>query len=293
MQITVENKGELLRNMSISVPAAEIEEIYNAQLGQLGRTVKVQGFRPGKVPVAVIKQRYGQQVLKDITGEIIAKSMDEAFAKEKLTPAGEPKVHAANMPELGKDYSYSLEFEVYPDVTPKGYEKLKINRAKATPNDKMVNDVLTRLASGSRSYTEKKGKAAKDDRLTIDAEGFLAADNSAIAGSKLNNHRVVVGSGSLIPGFEDALVGLQAGDEKTFDITFPTPYHSKDLEGKAAQFKVKIHTVEKAEEATIDDTFAKNFGMDSLDALKQKITEQLQSDIENASEMKMKKGKFR
>lgn len=292
MQVTVENKGELLRQMNVTVPAAEIETIFNERLAAVGKTVKVQGFREGKVPSAIVKQRYGTQVLQDITSEVIGKSMDEAFQKEKLAPAGEPKIENAGLPEIGKDFSYDITFEIYPEIEPKKYSGIKVERPTSEVSDKMVDDVLERLASGNKSFAEKKGKAATGDRVTMDAQGFLAKDDSEIPGSNLNNHKAVIGSNMLIPGFEEELVGLKAGDEKSFDIVFPANYHSKDLEGAEAKFTVKVSMVEKAEEVAIDDTFAKNFGADSIKDLKAKVSDQLKNDIEHASEMKLKKEMF-
>lgn len=291
MDISVENTGDLSRKMQITVPAADIETLANERLEYLQKTVKMAGFRAGKVPMDVVKKNHGAQVLSEITESVISNSLAKAFTEKDIRPAGQPHMGPeAGLPELGKDYTFTVTFEIYPEVTLPDFSKIKVTKEMAKPDEKMVNDLLDRLAGSRMSFSEKKGAAADGDRVIIDAEGFVGED--AFEGGNLKSFQVVLGAGQMIPGFEDGLKDKKAGDKFDLTVTFPAEYHSKDLAGKDAVFKTEVLRVEASEKPEFNDDFAKGFGEETMDGLKKRIEEQLTTDLEAASTQKMKRELF-
>ena len=292
MQVKIEEKGALERQINIKVPSKDVDQLMNERLEQLSKTVKVPGFRPGKVPVNVVKQRFGEKLSDEIAEHLIQTTLPKALEEQDVKPATRPHVHAGPSPEEGKDFEYHAHFEIMPDVKPKNYEGLKLTRMTAEVTDKLLDDTLERLHEGSRSYKEKKGKAAKGDRVTINATGYKKGDKEPFEGGELKDFPIVIGSGSLIPGFEEELEGLAKGDKKDFDVTFPMDYHSEELAGQKATFKTEVVNVEEPEQAKPDDKLAQNFGLKNLAELREKLKEQLSSDIERATDQRLKRELF-
>ena len=292
MDVKMQKKGDLGREMTITVPAGEVARMVNDRLEMIGRQAKIPGFRPGKIPANVLKQRYGAQVEQEVSQDIVSETMPKAFDTEKVMPAAQPRVEFGKFAD-GKDYTYTVSFEVLPEFTPKGYKDAKLTRQTAEASDKQIDEALERLAGSMRSFTTKKGKAAKGDMTVITAKGFDAKSGDELPGAVITKHSVEIGSGALIPGFEDGLIGKEASD-KAFDIevTFPKDYHAKDLAGVKARFNIELHEVKKAELPKIDDDFAKQFGAKDLADLKGKISEQLNKDIEEASRQRLKRDLF-
>lgn len=293
MNISVENTGELSRKMQITVPAAEIDKLASDRLVYLQKTVKMPGFRPGKVPLDVIKKNHGSQVLSEITETVISNSLAKAFTEKDIRPAGQPHLGAeSGLPVLGQDYTFSVTFEIYPEVTLPDFSKIKITKEVAKADEKLGEDLLNRLASARMNYEKKEGAAATTDRIIIDAVGFVKGEKEPFGGGNLKSFQVTLGAGQMIPGFEDALIGKSAGDKFDLEVTFPKEYHSKDLAGKPAVFKTEVLRVEAASKPEFNDDFAKTFGEDSMDSLKKRIEEQLNSDLEAASAQKLKRELF-
>tara|TARA_R110000868_G_scaffold190862_1_gene434853 strand:- start:152920 stop:154242 length:1323 start_codon:yes stop_codon:yes gene_type:complete len=293
MQVSVENNGELGRKMNITVPASDIDRMASERLDQIATTIKMPGFRPGHVPMDVVKRQHGERVMSEITERIISESLSKAMTDENIRPAGQPMMDpASGMPEEGKDYSYSVTFDVYPEIKPSKVTGLKLTKEVAEADDKMVEELLTRLGQARQSFAKKDGAAATGDRVTMNAEGFIKGESEGFAGGKLENFQIVLGSGQLIPGFETGLEGVKAKDKKDVTVTFPKDYHSKDLAGKESTFKCEIVRVEAAEELKFDDKFATQFGEKTMDELKAKVREQLTTDLENASHQRLKRELF-
>lgn len=292
MDVKLQKKGDLGREMTITVPAGEVARMVNDRLERIGRQAKIPGFRPGKIPANVLKQRYGAQVQDEVRQDLVSETMPKAFDKEKLMPATQPQVNFGNLAE-GKDYTYTVSFEVLPEFTPKGYKDAKLTRQTAEASDKQITEALERLAQSMRSFEKKTGKAAKGDLAIMTATGYDAKSGEALSGATISKHSVELGSGALIPGFEDKVIGHEAGD-KTFDIdvTFPKDYHAKALAGVKARFNVELHEVKKAVLPKIDDDFAKQFGAKDLVDLKGKISVQLEKDIDEASRQRLKRDLF-
>lgn len=292
MDVKVETRDGLERNLNITLPASEIDNFFNQRYEELSKTAKVQGFRAGHVPLDIVKQRYKAQVQEEVTQYMIDTSLSKAIQENKLAPATQPHVHSSGLMEEGKDYDFSAHFEIMPEIKPEKYTELKLTRQVAEADDKAVEEVLGRLTQMRASYGEKKGKASKGDRVLIDTKGYLGKDTKPFPGTEMKNHPIVLGSGSLIPGFEEELEGLSAGDEKAFDITFPKEYHSKELAGQKTKFEVKIIRVEAPEETKMDKAFAESFGAKDMDELKSRIKDQVNNDIQESTYQELKKDMF-
>lgn len=293
MQVSLENTGELSRKMSITVPASDIDAMATERLEQIAKTVKMPGFRPGKVPMDMVKRQHGGRVMGEITERIISESLSKAMQEKEVRPAGQPQMDAgAGLPEEGKDYNYSVTFDIYPEFKPAKVTGLKLTREVAEPTDEMVEELMGRLAESRKEYEKKEGAAKKGDRVVINGEGFLKGEKEGFEGGNLKDFPIVLGSGSLIPGFEENLEGAKAGDKKDVEVTFPEDYHAKDLAGKPAIFKCEVLRVEEAQEPAFNDKFATMFGEKTMDGLRTKVREQLATDLENASHQRLKRDLF-
>lgn len=293
MKVTMEKVSELGRSMSVTVPAEEVSEQFETRLSLIQKQVKMSGFRPGKVPMSVVRQRYGEQVKQEVVQELVASSMPKAFDSEKVRPATQPTLDFQDIDE-SKEFAYTLKFDVLPEVEPKGYTGVKLTREVAEVTDAKVEEMLERLREVRRSYAPKAktGKAAKTDRVLIDAQGFDKKGGKEIENTNLKGHPLEIGSGAFIPGFEDGLVGAKAGDTVELELEFPKEYHVKDLAGKPVFFEVKVEAIEKRELPELDDELAKSFGSDSVEQLRERMKEDLTNDLSTASEQRMKRALF-
>lgn len=291
MDVKLQKKGELGRELTVTVPAGEVAKKVTERLEKIGQQAKIPGFRPGKIPAKVLKQRFGEQVAQELQRDLVSETMAKAFDKEKLTPAAQPQIDFGEVNE-DTDYTYTMRFDIMPEVDPEGYEGVKLTKQVASSGDKEINEALDRLAASMRSFEKKEGKAAKGDVAVITAKGFDAKSDEALEGAEITDHSVELGSGSLIPGFEDQLVGLKAGDKFDIEVTFPKDYHAKKLSGVKAKFKGEVKDIKKAITPAIDDDFAKQFGSESLKDLKEKVAEQLDKDLEEAARQRLKRELF-
>lgn len=291
MDVKLEKKGELGRELTVTVPAGEVAQKVSERLEKIGQQAKIPGFRPGKVPEKVLKQRFGTQVIQELQRDLVSETMPQAFDQEKLTPAAQPKIDFGEVQD-NADFTYTMHFDIMPEIEPKGYEGVKLTKHKAEAGDKQINEALDRLAASMRQFEKKQGKATKGDVVVITAKGHDAATGDALEGAEITDHSVEIGSGSLIPGFEDQLSGLKAGDEFDIEVTFPKDYHAQNLSGVKAKFKGSVSDVKKATSPEIDDAFAQQFGAENLEDLKGKIAEQLNNDLADASRQRLKRELF-
>ncbi len=257
MDVTVETTGTLERRMRVELPIAPIEQQVDTRLKSVGRTAKIKGFRPGKVPPKVVRQRYGKQVREEVLNEVLQKSYSEAVTREKLNPAGGPKIETEN--ENGKTFAYVATFEIMPVVTLKDLEKIKIEKPEVTIGDDDIDDMLTKLRKQKASWQKVDRKSTDGDRVTIDFEGSLKGE--LFPGGEAKNYPVELGAGQMLPDFEKGLSGVKAGEETTFKVKFPKEYHAEDLAGKKADFKVTVHSVEAEVLPELNDEFAESFGV--------------------------------
>jgi len=256
MQVTVESTGALERRMRVELPAERIEQEVNSRLKSVGRTAKLKGFRPGKVPPKVVRQRYGKQIRQEVVTELMQKSYTDAVLQENLTPAGGPQIE----PEVSKDessFAYVATFEVMPEVVLKDLDKLKVEMPDVTIDDSDLDDMILKLRKQKATWETVDRKSADGDRVIVDFNGILKGEE--FEGGKGNEVPVVLGQGQMLPDFEKALFGIQADDEKSFKVKFPKDYHAEDLAGKKVDFAIKTHRVEEEILPPADDALAEAF----------------------------------
>lgn len=256
MQISVEATSGLERRMTIGLPADRIDSEVEKRLKDTARRVRIDGFRPGKVPVSVVRQRYGQGIRDEVISDVMRSSYVEAVSQEKITPAGMPSVEPTKN-EAGQDFEFTATFEVFPEIELKPFDGYSFERASVELNDADVDDMLDKLRKQRAQYA-KVDRASKDgDQVTIDFTGFV--DGEEFDGGKAEGTKVVLGSGSMIPGFEEGIVGMAAGDEKSIEVTFPEDYQAENLKGKPAKFDIKVTEVAEAELPEMDKEFFESF----------------------------------
>jgi len=293
MQIKELEAEGLSKTFAVTVPKEDLAVKLEAKIKEMQPQVTLKGFRPGKVPTAHIRKMFGQSIMSDIVQEVVNESSQQAINDNKIRPAGQPQIDLrANGDDVTKgeaDLEYTLKVESIPDFEPVDPEKLKFTRLVHEADQKDVDERLKELASSQKTYKKKAktAKAKKDDAVLIDFVGTV--DGEPFDGGAMEGHQLVLGSGTFIPGFEDQLIGAKAGDELDVKVTFPDPYQSADLAGKDAVFATKVVEVQGAADSKIDDDFAKNFGMESADALKTAVKEQYENELQGQSRLRLKR----
>jgi trigger factor len=275
MQVSVETGEGLERKLTVQIPAEKLEmEVENRLKSMRGR-VKIDGFRPGKVPMKVVKQRYGAQVFQEVAGEIMHSSLNDALTQENLRPAGDPSISTSTM-QPGSPLEYTATFEIYPEVKLNSVSELKLEKISAEVKEADVANMLETLRKQRANWAGADRPAENGDRITVSFKGKI--NGETFAGGTAENIPVIIGSGGMIPGFEDKLIGLSKGDETTIKVTFPEDYSAADLVGKAAEFEISVSGVEVAELPVIDEEFAKAFGIEGGDV--NKLSENVKANME-------------
>lgn len=289
MQITAKQKTGLVYPFTVTVTADEIEAQRELELQAIGKKVKVQGFRPGKVPMAELKRRYGKNVTGDVVDSSINNAARKVIEENKLRPALQPDVKIVSFDE-GKDLVFDIEVEVLPDVPTVDYSKITIDELTYEVPEGEVEEGLKNLAKSRRHTHKHDGAAELGHVVKIDFLG--KKDGVPFNGGEGKGFQLELGSGQFIPGFEEQLVGLSAGEEKTIHVTFPKEYHSADLAGAAATFDVTLHEVLHFHTPDINDAFAESLGFKDLDGLKAAVRQQINGSYKAAARTKAKKQLF-
>ena len=283
----------LTKSYNVSVSKEDLAGKLEAKIKEMQPQVSLKGFRPGKVPTSHIRKMFGQSIMRDVVEETVNETSQKAINDNKLRPAGQPKVDLrANGEEVTNgqaDLEYTLTVELIPDFEVTDFEKLKFTRLTAEVDEKIVEGRIKKLAEGSKTY-KKKAKTAKakdGDAVLIDFVGTV--DGVAFDGGAMEGHQLVLGSSSFIPGFEEGLIGVKAGDELDVKVTFPAEYQAADLAGKDAVFATKVIEVQGATDAKIDDELATKFGLENLEKLQELIKEQTEGEFAGQSRMKLKR----
>tara|TARA_B110000503_G_scaffold140973_1_gene233209 strand:+ start:4124 stop:5449 length:1326 start_codon:yes stop_codon:yes gene_type:complete len=286
MQVTELKNDKTEYQAKITVPEKEVLELINKELVTIAKTAKMDGFRVGKVPASVLKKKYSSSIRADIARNQVNNAIDETIKKNNLNIALDPVIESLTNEE-GKDLEFTLKFELLPEITLPDFKRISIEQAKLEVLQKDIDDQIERLSSFSKSYdTESKTKAKSGDQVTIDAIGYV--DGEAFDGGKLNAHKLVLGSNSFIPGFEDQLIGCKTGDDVTVKVDFPKEYHAENLAGKPSEFKVQVKAIHKEKSVTIDDEFAKKFKCDTVAKLKEQIAKNIESSYDEPINTMMK-----
>jgi len=282
------NEG-LKRAYLITITAVEIAAKIEAEIKKIAPQVKMPGFRPGKVPANLVKKMHGEQIHGQTVNDMIRESVDGMLRDEDLRPAMQPSIALGEGYEEGKDAEITVELEVLPVVEAPSTEGLKLEKLVVPVSDKALEEAIANIAGSNKSYKDaaKTKKAADGNQLIIDFVGKL--DGEEFEGGKAEDAPLVIGSGAFIPGFEEQLIGSKTGDEKTITVTFPEDYQAENLAGKEATFDVNVKAVKVETETKIDDEFAKNLGLDSLEKLQEIMTGQLEQQTAGLTRTQMKR----
>ncbi len=278
MQVSVETLNALERRVTVRVPAERVATETQSRLQALSRKVKVDGFRPGKIPPKVMKRLYGQQAWLDTVSELIGHSLHEALTQENLNPLAPPKIEPKPLQE-GEDFEYSATFEVVPQIEPTGFETIQVVRPVAEVTEQDVDAMIQNLRWQQAIWNAVERPAGQNDRVHVDFEGKI--DGQGFPGNKGENAEFVLDGKSLLKGFEERLFGLSAGAETEFDLTLPEDHPSKELAGKTAHFQIKLHSVEEATLPEIDDAFAEKFDIQEggVAALRESLLDNMQRNL--------------
>ena len=286
MQVSVESIGNLERKMTVQVPAEQIESEVTTRLQSLAREVKLDGFRPGKVPFKVVKKRFDGRVRQEVMSEVMQRTFYEALTEEKINPAGGPHIEPINM-KAGEALEYVATFEVYPEIELADMSGSQVELPVVEVGDADLDKMLDKLRTQRATFKEVDRPAQESDEITISFEGTI--DGEAFAGNKAENTPLVLGSGQMIDGFEDQLIGASAGEHRSLEISFPEDYQGKEVAGKQAVFEVDAVKVSEAELPELDDDFAKIFGAESIAALRDEVRSNMQREAKQRVREKVKK----
>lgn len=296
MQVTETASTGLRREYKVVVPSNELDAKVNERLSEIKGRIRIDGFRPGKVPVDHLKRVYGRSVMAEAIENAVREGNAKIIADNKFRLAMEPKVtlpsEEAEVEQLisGKtDLAYTVAMEILAPIELTDFRAIELTKLTAEIADTEISDALKRIADANRPFSDKgeNAKAAKDDRVTISFVGKIGGN--AFEGGTAEDIAVPIGSGTFIPGFEDQLIGVAAGDEKLVKVTFPQNYLNAELAGKDAEFDVKVKSIETPKDVTIDDEFAKSLGMESLDKLKDALRDRIKQEHDRVSRQRVKR----
>ncbi|HGM5995398.1 trigger factor [Serratia sp. 22278] len=287
MQVSVETTQGLGRRLSITVPADTIKQAVKKELINAAKSVRIDGFRKGKVPMNIVEQRYGASVRQDVLGEAMQRSFVDAIIKEKINPAGAPNYVPGEYKE-GDDFTFAVEFEVYPEVELKGLENIEVEKPVVEVNDEDVDAMLDTLRKQQATWKETDRAAEAEDRVTVDFTGSI--DGEEFEGGKASDFVLAMGQGRMIPGFEEGLVGHKAGEEFSIDVNFPEDYHAENLKGKAAKFAIVLKKVEERELPELTEEFIKRFGVadGSVAGLRTEVRKNMERELKGAVRNRIK-----
>jgi trigger factor len=279
MQVSVESISKLERRMQVQVPAERVSKEIAARLKNLSRTARLNGFRPGKAPLTVIRRQFGMQVHREVIGELLQSSFAEAVTEKQLSPAGSPRIEPQSMDE-GQDLKYVATFEVFPEVTLQPMDSLELERITADVTDSDIDAMIERLRKQQMKYQAVDRAAAIGDKVTIDFVGKI--DGVEFAGGKGENVAIVLGEGRMLPELEQGLVGAAAGEHRDISVNFPADYRATELAGKLAMFSTEIKTVEEPVLPELDEEFCKTFGVSEggIPKLREDVAANMRRELE-------------
>lgn len=280
--------NSLERQLDISIPMAMFEAEVDKRIQKLARNVKMDGFRPGKVPVKVVAQQYGYQVRQEVLGDAVQSGFSEAVRQQNLKVAGNPRIEGKPSPEGSQDLVFSASFEVYPEVMVGDISTMTIERPDVSVSDSDIDKTIEILRKQRVTYNAVERAAAAGDQVNIDYHGKLGGED--FKGGQAKGYKLVLGEGRALKDFEDAVVGMKVGDSKSFDMTFPDDYHAKELAGKTVTFDLTLNGVEEAVLPAVDADFAKGLGIDDGDLVKMRaeISKNVEREVTRRIRAKLK-----
>ncbi len=287
MQVSIETTSGLERRLTVGVPAERIESEVNSRLQKAAGNVRLAGFRPGKVPMKVMRQRFGAGVRQEVLGEVMSQSFQEAVIQEKLRPAGQPSIEPRNL-EAGKDLEYVATFEVFPEVEAVEIKDFSVEKPVAAVTDADVDNIIEVFRKQQGSWEPVERAAATGDKVNIDYVG--TRDGEEFDGGSAKGSDLELGSGRMIPGFEDGIVGMVAGEEKTLHLSFPDDYHNEELKGAAVEFKVSLNTVLELAPAELNEELYAKYGVEDggLEKFRSEVRQNMARELKNAVHGKVK-----
>lgn len=287
-QITEKTNEGLSREFSVVVPATDIEEKMTGRLTEIGTTITLPGFRPGKAPIGLLKKRFGEAVRGEVVEQAIQEATQEALTDNEIRPAMEPKIEIVTF-EDGADLEYTIAVETLPEIEQMDLSTVELERMVPEIPDENITESIQNIADQRKTYAAaEEGHAAEDgDQVTIDFVGKI--DGEEFDGGKAEGFALALGSGQFIPGFEEQLIGSKGGEDREVKVSFPDDYPAENLAGKEAVFEVKVNSVEIAEPVEIDDELAKAMGLDDLEALQGAVREQLEREYAQVTRARIKR----
>ncbi|MGR5127621.1 trigger factor [Photobacterium swingsii] len=287
MQVTVETTEGLERHLTITVPAANIEDAVKVELQKIAKNRRFDGFRPGKAPIKMVARMFGASVRQEVMGEVMQRHFIEAIVKEKINPAGAPTFTPVEFAE-GQDLVFKASFEIFPEITLQGLDKIAVEKPAVEVKAEDVETMIETLRKQQATWSEADVAAVADSRVTIDFNGSI--DGEEFDGGKAEGFALAMGQGRMIPGFEDGIVGKNAGEEFTVEVSFPEDYHAENLKGKAASFAIKLHKVEAQELPELTEEFVAKFGVNdgSVDGLKAEVRKNMEREMKQAVKGRIK-----
>ncbi|WP_323834948.1 trigger factor [Photorhabdus africana] len=287
MQVSVETTQGLGRRVTITVPAADVEKAVSSELVNVAKKVRIDGFRKGKVPMNVVKQRYGASVIQDVLSDLMQRNFINAIIEQKINPAGAPS-YAPEQFKNGEDFTYSVEFEVYPEIELKDLESIEVEKPVVEVKDEDVDAMLETLRKQQADWKETEEAVGAEDRVTVDFNGSI--DGEEFEGGKASDFVLAMGQGRMIPGFEEGIISHKAGEEFTIDVNFPEDYHAENLKGKAAKFAITLKKVEQRELPEFNEEFIKRFGIadGTIDGLRAEVRKNMERELKNAVRNRIK-----
>ena len=289
MQVSVEATTSIERRLTITVPAEQVDTAVDKKVNETAKTIRIDGFRPGKVPTKVVKKRYGASIRQDVLGDVIQSSYFEAMQKENLKPAGMPQIE----PEQDKgegEFVYTAIVEVYPEIKLVDAAGIAVDRMTSNIEDADVDTMIDVLLNQQTQWTEVLRAAADTDQINLDFEGYL--DGEAFDGGAAQGHDLVLGSNSMIPGFEDGILGMEASQDKDITVTFPKDYNAAELAGKEATFTIKVNTVSEATKPDLNEEFFARFNPkeEGEAGFRAEIRSNMNRELNQALKLKLKNG---
>jgi len=286
MQVSVETTTGLERKLTVAVEAKKIDDVAIAKMKELAKTQRMNGFRPGKIPLNVIKKRFGAHVRQDVISDVMQRSFYEAILQEKLQPAGAPKIEPISVAE-GKDLEFIATFDIYPEIEVQDFSKIEIEKPVTDVSDEDLTKMLETLSEQQANWVEVARKSKSGDQVVIDFVGVI--DGEEFNGGKADNFELVLGDGQMIPGFEEQLTGVKAGDDVEVKVVFPEDYQNADVAGKEAAFATKVNKVNKKETLRLGE-LAEKLGVEDgkISTMKSDVRKNMQRELAQVVSSKVK-----
>jgi len=290
MQVTVEKKEGIHCSLLIEVPANEVDSIVTKEINKTAKTIKMDGFRSGKVPAGMVEKKYGEQIRMEVISDLIPQKYSKAIQDEKLAVAGIEVELKEN--KKGEPLKFVANLELFPEFEVTGFEKIEVQKPVVELTDKEVKQMIENLRKQLARFSEVERAVQKDDKVVIDFVG--KRDGEVFEGGSANDQELVIGSGQMIPGFEDGIIGMNKDEQRTITVTFPEDYQNKDLAGKEATFDITVKKIQEAQLPEVDDEFVKKFGVKGgVDTFEDEIKENMQRELKFILQRKVKDQVFK